>query len=339
MNPLLFRALCALAACLVAGSALAGTTNELLDRLQSAARSPAASDREKASHLTTLYDQHGRPTPSSASALPDKDLRAWFLAAFYVIYYSDSPSHLGDLYLIRNVLVAHQADVRVETDYLFRALVMLRRFDEAKRLSTSSPGAFESIPDVAWLPGARAADTPILVPDPNGRRLEVRPFRLRDDFTVLVVSHPLCHFSRNASRDITADGQLSHRLAGHIIWIEPPGQKLDMTATADWQRELGDQPVVLMNSQGEWPLLDSFDTPTFYVFRGKTLVGHKAGWAGPGDRAALSALLDRAAGGQASEQLATSLASGRLFEEQGCCKDQGWPHSASMTSANAGTIW
>ena len=61
-------------------------------------------------------------------------------------------------------------------------------------------------------------------------------------------------------------------------------------------RELGDQPVALMYSRQDWPLLSSFDTPVFYVFKGKTLVGTKTGGGGPEDIPELKGLIVRAKG-------------------------------------------
>lgn len=268
--------------------------NAMVADVTATSRNMSLTSSQRASRIEDSYERWRRLDHDSLKGMSEADLRALFLAGYITVYHTGRAEHLDDLYFIRGILLAKHEDVRVETDYLYKSLIKLRRFDEAFRVAGSSKITHEPIPTVNWAPTSKGA-VPMMVPSSDGGSLNVESFKLRSDYTVIVVSHPLCHFSRNASHDVTADRKMAGLLNNHVLWIEPPGPTLAMKETLKWRGELSGQPVALMYSQSDWPLFPSFDTPTFYVFRGNTLIGTKEGWVGSPDIDQLKTLVMRAA--------------------------------------------
>jgi hypothetical protein len=105
-------------------------------------------------------------------------------------------------------------------------------------------------------------------------RLPVEP---KNANFVVVVAHPLCHFSQNAISAIAADPELSAGLK-QAIWLAPPDGNLRLDVFRNWNRIHPLQRMAIAYTKTEWPSIDSWETPTFYFFRKGELVGKVAGW-------------------------------------------------------------
>jgi hypothetical protein len=277
------------------------SVDALFARMTEANHSTTMSSPQRADAVEAIYNAWRAPDSAQLKNMLEKDVRVAFKAATYAASFNPSAHHVDDLYRFRNELLSRHVETSFETEYLYRSLIAARRFDEARDIAKSSDGKLADVPELTNAAGS-ADRQRIMIPSADGKKLDIQPFELLPDYTVVVISHPLCHFSRNASRDIAADKAMNGLLEGHVLWLEPPDGNLDINPTLVWKAELKDQPVAFMYSRSDWPLVPAFETPVFYVFKGKTLVGSRSGWAGPKDMPALRELVLRAKGDAALGQ-------------------------------------
>ena len=103
---------------------------------------------------------------------------------------------------------------------------------------------------------------------------------------MVVISHPLCHFSRNAMAAIEADPALSKAMA-RSLWLAPVDRKLNLEVIRQWNGEHPEHPMVIAFDRAEWPDFDSWSTPMFYFLRDGKLVSVVEGWPSEGNKEAL----------------------------------------------------
>lgn len=171
-----------------------------------------------------------------------------------------------------------------------RLLVATRQFEKATALSLEYPEApVERIPDFVDVtpPGYSGASE--LSVSRDGRLLTRSPIAASPSDLILVVAHPLCHFSRNASTGIFDDAALRGVFERHAKWITPVDQQIDAETIAAWNRAMPGQAVTIPFRREDWPMVDSWATPTFYFIRGGAVVAKIEGWPEAGRHRELTA--------------------------------------------------
>jgi len=166
---------------------------------------------------------------------------------------------------------------------MYETFIGARMFDEARALAKR-----HSVPDLEEAPDLREA---VLLPgqptkmvvDPTARVLLRRSVDLHP-VQVVVVSHPRCHFSENAMRDIQADPVLRTAFLEHATWLAPQHDNLEFDAIQRWNREHPGMQHAIAYRNDEWPMIDSWGTPTFYVIKGGVVSAKVEGWDGEGSR-------------------------------------------------------
>ncbi|MFL8004528.1 hypothetical protein [Xanthomonas vasicola] len=123
--------------------------------------------------------------------------------------------------------------------------------------------------------------------DQGKRRLREIQVPLRGDILVAVV-HPNCRFSTGAMGDLR-----NHPLLRGvtIVWLAPVGLHLDYEVLETWDKTHADQPIVLARHAADWPMIDGWSTPTFYLMRDGNVIASFSGWPREGNWAQLQALL------------------------------------------------
>ncbi|WP_426700530.1 hypothetical protein ACPPVV_14170 [Rhodanobacter sp. Col0626] len=164
-----------------------------------------------------------------------------------------------------------------DTDYadLHHALVTRRRFAEAATLVHAHPGMeADAIPElVRQIPSVQGRPTALSV-DAPGRRMRREAFDLSGPLRIVVIAG--CHFSEDAARAIDADPQLRPLFAKHAVWLTSPGESL--TQVPEWNRKFPDQPLHVAWQYSDWPMIDRWSMPNYYVFRDGRLVKSFQGW-------------------------------------------------------------
>jgi hypothetical protein len=171
----------------------------------------------------------------------------------------------------------------------YRMLVAVRDLAGARRLAAKYPaGEFEVLPAVRADPEPARAPS-VWVPGETPHEVVQRRVDLGAGPGIVVVSHPSCHFSRNAVSAIAADDVLGPTFRSHATWIAPQSGTLDLPVLQRWNREHRDFAVALAVRQAEWPFVDYWNTPTFYFLKDGTVVEKVIGWPKEGRREELLA--------------------------------------------------
>ena len=180
-------------------------------------------------------------------------------------------------------LVANGAASDLHFSELFEAHVLTRSFDRAAEVyARHRTPAMERLPVVVLgdIPPDQGP-TELVVSD-DGREITRRIVTLPPGPHIIVVSHPLCHFSHNASVAIGEDAELSALFRAHAKWLAPVNGQLEADVIQNWNKANRDATVSIAYRAEEWPLIDNWATPTFYFFRDGRLQSKVTGWPAEG---------------------------------------------------------
>lgn len=171
----------------------------------------------------------------------------------------------------------------------FKSLIAVRDFAGADTFSKSHPNAALP-PRPAFVPARRDGATPgssELVVSDHGRTLIQHNTAIGKRTGILVISHPLCHLTQNAVRDIEADPALRKLFTAHSKWLAPQGRDLDFSIFSNWNAQHPTLPMTVAYQKSEWPTVTDWDTPVFYFIRDGQVVSTVAGWPQEGRKEAL----------------------------------------------------
>lgn len=218
-------------------------------------------------------------SPKSIARTSDKDLSFLVRAAELAEAYSFSHSDLGQLKLALNELERRGVATDDDRLSLYKALVSLREFSEARKLIREHPTIkAEPIPSVVSdISEGTVGATFYTVAE---ERLEIRrrPAKVATGTHLIIVSHPLCGFSRAAMETFVADPLLSTPIKRYAIWLAPVDRAIYFDEVQKWNRSHPETQVVIAHSRTEWPFITEWATPNFYLVRDGKLIGHMTGW-------------------------------------------------------------
>jgi len=231
-------------------------------------------------------------SPANIPRLAELDVQLLFRAADATLFYTDDRAFLRDMILDTSELEKRKADCQVQYADLFNAFVATRMFGAARAVATKHPSIV-----MARLPkfrdvssGGRAGPTAMDLSS-DERQLWRRDFRLSMPAQVVIVASPVCHFCEAAVIDIERDPHMRAVLQQHAIWLAPPDSSIPFDAVADWNRSYPAAPMKLAYSFREWPVLDRWDTPTFYFLERGRVVSEFSGWSSQKSKGQLRAAL------------------------------------------------
>jgi hypothetical protein len=216
-----------------------------------------------------------RQTGQKLKHVSRPDLRLLKRAAETVVSYAPDPHYIAQLRL--DVDEMQRRGMTRDKDFtsLYRALVTSRQFNRARELARQHPG-MGAAPLPAWRPpsGLPKGQPTALSIDADSRTMTRQAFDLSAPLTIVVVAS--CHFSQDAARDIRHKPVLRKLFSHHAIWLA--AQNESISEARDWNREFAQQPIHIAWKDSEWPMLDSWAMPTFYLFRHGKLVDRWSGW-------------------------------------------------------------
>lgn len=92
-----------------------------------------------------------------------------------------------------------------------------------------------------------------------------------------------CHFSKDAAEAIETDAVLRPLFSRNTVWITPAGENPADPELARWNLE---HPLAAMSTvyrASEWPVIDTWNMPTFYFLRDGRVAAKIVGWQGHRD--------------------------------------------------------
>jgi hypothetical protein len=170
----------------------------------------------------------------------------------------------------------------------FTALMSASELDRAEALAHAHPDA-----GLARLP-ERHTDASFVDTAPSewvlsadGSSMTRRAVPMDEGLTIIVVSHPQCHFSQRAIEAIGKDPALAATFAEHGHWITPRLREQDFEVIPEWNREHPGFAMTSVYDPNRWKGFDFRETPVFYFLVDGQIRQVIRGWPGDGQLASL----------------------------------------------------
>lgn len=251
-------------------------------------------DRAKAAVIGAAYDDLFASVRSNQTldSITSPDLEVLYRAASLAGVQTLDERHIRDMESFLKGLQDRGSASKTHYVHMYEAFIRARMLREAGAFARLHP-----MPELEALPELReAADLVADQPtewavDADKRELLRRSVDLHQPAMVVIVSHPLCHFSQDAMRDIQNDPLLREVLGAHARWLAPPDGRINFDIVQQWNREHPGWNTTLTFRRDEWPMIDSWNTPTFYFFKNGAVIAKVEGWPREGRRSELIAAL------------------------------------------------
>lgn len=206
-------------------------------------------------------------------------VRSLFNASYIRVFYSLKRAQIAPVTSFYAALQEREALTPKDTRRMYRTYISLRDFAHARELLQNNPGlGLPALPDIKGKVDDEANEPAVLVVAADGTALTYKPIQVRQGKRVVIVSHPLCHFTRRATRVLASHPDLWQVLTEHAIWIAPQDGRLTMDALVDWNRHIPAARIYLTYRQSDWPMVDKWGTPSFYFLDAGKLVYEFTGW-------------------------------------------------------------
>ncbi len=254
------------------------------------------SDTQLRRHAAEAYERllGARLRRTSLKDFSSTDLDLVLRAAEIAGTYAPEERYARDMVAIVEELSKRGDAANVHYTTTYRMLVAVRDLAGARRLAAQSPaGELEALPAVRTDPEPGRGPS-VWVPGDEPNEVVQRRVDLEAGPRIVVVSHPSCHFSRNAVSAIASDDVLGPVFRSHATWIAPQSGTLDLPVLQRWNREHRDFKVALVVRQTEWTFVDYWNTPTFYFLKDGAVVQKVIGWPKEGQREELLAAARKA---------------------------------------------
>jgi len=208
----------------------------------------------------------------------DTDLAdAFYLSLDVAITIGHGPAleHAANLL---EMLEVRGAASRAQVKHLFDALIGLHRFDEAEAFRAAwRDYELPALSIQAEAPAAGASGRYVYRPATNGS--STLDTLALDNFSgAVVIATPACRFANAAAAAILGDPDLAEYFTERSIWVVPPVHPLDDPRLGEWNADYPSLPLNVAYQHGDWPEVNSWASPTFYVFEDGQVVAKRVGW-------------------------------------------------------------
>ena len=246
----------------------------------------------------TAQAMHERYTAAYGDVLPktleDDDLMAMFESLAQVAFYLGEPAAARDLLTVTTELEHRSAATAEHLERTHAILVAARLLGEARIFHDLHPGLkARRVPEVEPTSLPATGNPGILVWDSGRGVLQHEAIELEADYQILVVSHPLCGFSKAAADAISDDPELARVFAHHATWAVAPPGNLPLGPIEQWQARHPDHRIGLIDRPEAWGFIETGNTPVFYFLQAGNVVESVSGWPEGGNREAVVAALRR----------------------------------------------
>lgn len=235
-----------------------------------------------AENIAQAYGTLLQETPEWSDALVEEDedgLRALFRASYIAAFYTGDPRFLeGMERSLSELEKRREASAGLYTQ-MYETYVKTSRWEEAKALALRT-----GIKNVRPIPTVRPASSldlgkPALFRlDADGKSLRLENKTLNPAYQVVVTVGAYCKPSHRALADIRQDGELSELLSQRAIWLLPADGAIHMTVLKQWETEYPAFDFGIAYGKKNWPMIETWATPVFYVFKHGELVDKVVGW-------------------------------------------------------------
>ncbi|WP_448098082.1 hypothetical protein [Luteibacter yeojuensis] len=231
---------------------------------------------DKRNHLIVAKYNHLFPfNEAKLAAMPDDELRSAFKASYLATFFAMDERVTSQVAAYLDAL--KKRGIVSEKDFvkMHDIFIATRMFDNANEIKAKHPDLnLEQAPAIMGRPSTRKPSKLALAPQADS--LIYQPVDLKGKVLV-VIAHPLCHFSVNAIKAISEQPALSAIFKGSI-WLAPPGPRLNIPEISKWNEDHPGAALAFMDQREDWPMFDSWATPTFYFLNNGRIVAKIEGW-------------------------------------------------------------
>lgn len=276
----------------VGGDKQASTLESHYDQLIVASNQDEA-DATRAHTLNRIYAEQFAPfqTDAQRHALGDRDVEFLFRAAATLAFrVTSQPNNLADMRSDFAELARRRRVDRPHASKLYDMLVTSHHADEARALLVAHP-LIERSPAPIMRTATRIRDgqPSLWIATPGTRKRELVRFRfnIHAPAQVVVLASTGCHFSRNAARDIEADPVLRELFRDHAQWVAPADEITAFDAVQAWNQAHPALRLGIAYDDAALPMVERFETPTFYFLSHGRVVDKVVGWPDEGNLEAI----------------------------------------------------
>lgn len=262
---------------------------------------------ERSEFVANAFDRRfGGYTPKKLSNLNDSDIGLYFRAAELALSNSLRKQDLKRMEVAFSEILRRGMGSDRAVHGMHSGYISMRMFDQARelrrrhslRLVEDDPTYLDNVP-------ADFQGPTVLEISPDAPRLIRTPFVPPTGGHIIVVAHPLCHFSQRAMVAINGDATLEALFEKRASLLAPVDGRLELGVLRTWNSTFPSFRVALAYARDEWPEIDYWGTPTFYFFGDGGLIEKIVGWPPEGRLEDLRAAARRV-GILADEQSASS---------------------------------
>lgn len=242
----------------------------------------------QARNVVSAYAKNFAPlqTEAKRSALDGHDAELLFRAAVVAFRMTSQPAYLADMRDdFAELARRHRVD-RAHAGDLHDALILAHRDGEARALLAAYPLLQRSPAPVMRSPQHIRNGQPslwIATPGTRIRELVRLRFNIRVPAQVIVLASTACHFSASAARDIEADPLLRDLFREYAQWVAPADEVTAFDAVQTWNRAHPALRLGIAYDNAALPMVERFETPTFYFLDHGTVVDTVVGWPAAGN--------------------------------------------------------
>lgn len=221
--------------------------------------------------------EHYEPTlwSQNIQTLSDEQLFELSKLTHHISFYTKSPHHISTLTtVILELTDRGYTKIYPLVLHLEEAMVSARMFSELEDLKNRFNSIdFKSNVTLKMKSSSLAGPTIISVEKGN----LVRETFTFGKYDIIVVSHPLCHFSNNARTFINSDDDLLNIFIKYSTWLIPPAGNFYLSNVEEVNAN-ENLPFAYFYKMSEFPEIESWDTPSFYFYKDGQLKFSFSGW-------------------------------------------------------------
>ncbi len=227
-------------------------------------------------------------TDAQFTIASDEDLLALFHAAYLANFYSGS-ARLAQQVKAFEELKKRKYDFHTTTlTEMYYMFVKARHWNDARSFranySEQLGDSVEAIPEIIDVLGKDHAGPTVWMVDPKRTALTRKAIDVSKGPQIIVVSHPLCHFSAKAATAIKSDKELTAVFRNRAIWLTPADPRLNYAVFQKWNQDNPDYIEVMAHRQADWQMIEDWATPDFYFLKDGKLIARVNGWPPEGRR-------------------------------------------------------
>jgi hypothetical protein len=236
-------------------------------------------ESERARTISNAYEKifKSKQMPAAIRSLSDRDVNALFKASSDISFYTATQENVHDMRLDLDELEARHiaSDEQLQSYYL--ALYQSRQFDELSKFYSLHKDRLPkpiTFIDSKILPYRHS----VLVINTSRDSVSRDVIRLRNGIFIVVVGLPSCQYTQHAVKDIDSNEDLRQLLESNTSWLAPADQTIDIELFQKWNQTHPRKAMVIAYRASDWPEINDWATPTFYVYRNGVVVAKVSGW-------------------------------------------------------------